>query len=255
MQLFLKKHRQITLILLLIIGNYSCTYLPDSATSEQNLIIEENADYILLKSSLIDNNKAAIIFYPGGLVDPHAYITSLKDLVLVDNRMVVILKFSANLAIWNSHKAKAIINEITTVKKWVIGGHCLGGSTACITVFNNPGDFEGLFLLAAYSVNDLADAEFPVISITASEDNILDKQKFNENRFNLPEGVNINTPEELPIGSTSGKTLYYEIEGGNHGQFGNYGTQKGDGIADLDPDVQQQLVIAMLRKFLMSNNL
>ncbi|MFD1550731.1 hypothetical protein DNU06_05990 [Putridiphycobacter roseus] len=243
------------LLLLLLSGIFSCSYLPEEKVGAGDLILEETADYILLKSAFVDVSKAGIVFYPGGLVDPHAYITSFKDLVLEDNRVVVILKVSANLAILNSKKASSVISEVTYINQWIVGGHSLGGSTACIDVFNHPDNFKGLFLLAAYSVNDLAAYNLPCVSITASHDEVLELASFNENKVNLPEEINISSPAELPIGSTVGKTIYYEIEGGTHAQFGNYGSQEGDGMAIISPDAQQLLVIKMLQKFLLINQL
>ena len=112
-----------------------------------------------------------------------------------------------------------------------------------------------MFLLAAYSVKDISSSDLPMISITASKDSVLNKEKFDENKVNLPEGITIISVEQLSNGSTSGSTIYYEIEGGNHAQFGSYGSQKGDGTASIDSDSQQLLVIEILRKFLLSNNL
>jgi len=246
---------QKTFLLVLLIGSFSCSYLPEPIAEEPNLILEENADYIQLTTAVTDNSKAGIIFYPGGLVDPHAYINALKALALEDDRTVVIVKAASNLAILNSQKASAIANEITTINKWIIGGHSLGGSVSCIDVFNNPDDFEAMFLLAAYSTSDLSDSTLPMISITASNDTVLDNEKFNDNKINLPEGIMITTPDEIPNESTLGSTIYYEIAGGNHAQFGNYGNQEGDGTTTIDTDTQQSLVTAALRNFLSSNNL
>lgn len=242
-------------LLLFLMGSFSCSYLPEPYTEEPNLIIKENADYILLNSLTTDSSKSGIIFYPGGLVDPHAYIAPLKKMVLEDDRTVVILKVASNLAILNKEKASSIIDEMTDVSHWIVGGHSLGGSVACIDVFNNPHNFEGVFLLAAYSIKDLSNSDLPILSITASKDSVLNKEKFDENKVNLPEGINITSCDQLSNESTSGSTIYYEIEGGNHAQFGSYGNQNGDGIASIDSDSQQLLVIEMLRKFLFNNNL
>lgn len=244
-----------TFLFLFLVGGISCSSLPEIYPEDSNLIIEENADYILLKSANTDNNNSGIIFYPGGLVDAHAYIQSLKEFVLADNRTVVIVKVSSNLAILNTQKATSIINKIHDINNWVVGGHSLGGSVTCIDVFNNSTYFDAIFLLAAYSINDLSGIDIPVISITTSEDKVLDKEKFEENKPNLPEGITIASPSDLPNESTAGKTIYYEINGGNHAQFGSYGDQKGDGSASLDANSQQLMVVEMLRKFLFINKL
>ncbi len=249
------KTLQKTLFILLLFINFSCSYLPEPIEKTPGLITEENADYITLTSENVDNSKSGIIFYPGGLVDPHAYIEPLKELALTDHRTVVIVKINSNLAILNSKKASSIAKEITHIKNWVIGGHSLGGSVTCMDVFDNPDTFKGLFLLAAYSIDNLSDYDLPVLSITASNDQVLDLTKFNENASNLPAGLTVNTPNDFPNESTVGKTIYYEIPGGNHAQFGNYGHQDGDGTATISSETQHDLVISMLRTFLNNNNL
>ena len=172
--------------LVLFTGSFSCSYLPEPITASSDLIVTENADYILLTTSTTDNNKAGIIFYPGGLVDPHAYIEPFKDFALVDNRTVVILKVSSNLAILNTKKASSIIENITNVNQWIVGGHSLGGVVACTDAFNHPNNFNGIFLLASYSINDLSASDLPFLSITGSKDIVLDNAAFDENSINLP---------------------------------------------------------------------
>ena len=45
----------------------------------------------------------------------------------------------------------------------------------------------------------------------------------------------------LPEGSKE-----YVIKGGNHSQFGNYGKQDGDGIADISSDEQQRKTVELI---------
>jgi hypothetical protein len=248
-------HIQKIFYLVFIVGLSSCSYLPENDPATADLVYEETADYILLKSAASDNSKAGIIFYPGGLVDPHAYVTSFENLVREDQRTVVILKVTSNLAIWNSQKASKVIDKLKQIDQWVVGGHSLGGSTACIDVFNNPNSFAGLFLLAAYSVNDLSAVDIPVISITGSEDQVLDPANFEDNKVNLPPELHITAANELSDNGSIGSTIYYTIQGGNHGQFGSYGQQDGDGIATITSDTQHDLVTKMLQAFLQTNNL
>lgn len=253
MRLFFK-HVKVPLLLLLV-GLYACSYLSEQQQVIPNLSIAETGDYIQLSPADTDDTKSGIIFYPGGLVDPHAYITPLKNLVLEDKRTVIIVKSSANLAIFNAQQASDIVTDHPTITKWVIGGHSLGGSTACIDAYKNPDIFVGLFLLASYSVNDLSEVNWPVLSITGSVDEVLDQTKFNDNKTNLPAEIEIYNPEEFPTAGTHGKTVYYEIVGGNHAQFGDYGEQEGDGTATISKETQHQLMRTMLQTFLNSNGL
>ncbi|MNI57192.1 hypothetical protein D3C73_1122390 [compost metagenome] len=51
---------------------------------------------------------------------------------------------------------------------------------------------------------------------------MVNREKYNEGRSYLP-----------------GNTVYSSIEGGNHGQFGSYGPQKGDGVPTITEEEQQ----------------
>ncbi len=245
-----------SIFLVMLIGCFSnCSYLPEEIPAEESLLIEENARYIRMRSTESNNSLAGILFYPGGLVDPHAYIEALKALVLEDHRTVIIMKAPSNLAIIRPNQASSISKEFEDLDQWIIGGHSLGGSVACIDIFNHPDQFAALFLLASYSVDDLSNRDIPMISITSSNDLVLNQEAFEENKINLPEEFSISDPSQIPMESTRGTTIYYSIEGGNHAQFGQYGPQAGDGEADIESSAQQALVIESLRLFFQSNNL
>lgn len=72
-------------------------------------------------------------------------------------------------------------------------------------------NIEGLILLASYAANDLSDTDLSVLSVYGSEDGVLNMQKYEENRMNLPEDM-----KEVII------------SGGNHAGFGCYGPQEKD---------------------------
>ena len=58
-----------------------------------------------------------------------------------------------------------------------------------------------------------------------SEDNVLNQEKYEKNKKNLP------------------KNFYeYEIEGGCHSYFGMYGLQNGDGVPSIEND--EQIILA-----------
>ena len=42
-----------TFFFIMVLGSFSCSYLPEPITETPNLIIEENGDYITLTSSLV----------------------------------------------------------------------------------------------------------------------------------------------------------------------------------------------------------
>jgi len=243
------------LLFVIILCGFSCSYLPENQETASDLTIQETADYIELTTSNVDLSKAGIVFYPGGLVDPHAYITAFKDFVLEDRRTVIILKVESNLAIFNTQKASSVIEELSDVSRWVVGGHSLGGIAASKDVFKNPDVFHGLFFLASYTVDDLSSSDIPIISVVGSRDGVIDFQEYSFGRDRVPTNVMVETPFDILEFGTSGTAIYYEIEGGNHAKFGNYGKQKGDNDGTIDSESQQALSYQMIRKFLEVNGL
>ena len=154
-------------------------------------------------------------------------------------------------------------------KKWYIGGHSLGGAVAAMAaddaeetaasdaaddteseatsdaaddtenaaasdlgndteakeVTDNTGEataWDGLILFAAYPTDELTT---PVLSIYGSEDGVLNREKYD----------NASADGLWPSDFTE-----KVIEGGNHAQFGDYGAQKGDGIAQIKASKQQR---------------
>ena len=54
------------------------------------------------------------------------------------------------------------------------------------------------------------------------------------------------TSMEKARGFASSDFREHVIRGGNHAQFGNYGTQRGDGTAKISADAQQQETVRLL---------
>jgi pimeloyl-ACP methyl ester carboxylesterase len=237
---------------ILIITISACSYLPEDTSFESTEYnLEETSDYILLEP--IDAaNEVGVMFVPGGLVDPHAYLKTFERFAIDNNMQVLILKVRSNLAIFNSRQAKRVRQEFEDTK-WYIGGHSLGGVVAAMSVGNEPDKYEGLFMMGAYSITNLSEWDEPVFSFIAELDGLSDPATYAENEPNLPEGIYIDSPYMLGLGDTHGKTVYYTILGGNHAQFGSYGPQEGDNEANITADYQQNEFFNVLT-ILMRNN-
>lgn len=241
----------IRLICLVVVAS-SCSYLPDDTSLENTEYnLEETSDYILLEP--IDAaNEVGVMFVPGGLVDPHAYLKTLERFAIDNQMKVLILKVRSNLAIFNAKQAKRVRQEFEDTK-WYIGGHSLGGVVAAMSVGNEPDKYEGLFMMGSYSITDLSSWNQPVFSFIAELDGLSDPETYAENEPNLPDGIYIDSPYMLGLGDTHGKTVYYTILGGNHAQFGSYGPQEGDNEANISADYQQNEIFSVLT-ILMRNN-
>lgn len=170
------------------------------------------------------------IFYPGGRVPANAYAPIARQ-VAEQGYLVVIVHAPLNLAIINSNLANPVMEHFSAVENWVVGGHSLGGTTAAIFANNNPASIEGLIFLASYPANDaLRDSDLVISSIYATNDGLASLEEVEASRENLPTN-----------------TIYVEITGGNHAQFGYYGEQSGDNPADISHEAQiTQTVNAIL---------
>ena len=158
---------------------------------------------------------AGMIFYPGGLVDQAAY-APLMQALSGRGILCLLVNMPMDLAVLNVHAADGLAQRYPDIRRWLIGGHSLGGAMAAEYASKHAQAFDGLVLLGAYSAADLTASGLRVLSIYGTEDGVLNREKYENSRANYPEAF-----EERVI------------EGGNHAQFGDYGAQKGDGIAKI----------------------
>ena len=84
-----------------------------------------------------------------------------------------------------------------------------------------------------YKKGTLKESAVPVLSITATKDKVLNQKAYEEAKQYLPE-----------------RTEYVSINGGNHGGFGSYGEQKGDGEAEISNADQQTVIVNTLENWL-----
>ena len=168
----------------------------------------------------------ALIVYPGGKVEETAYAPLLRQ--IADGQMdVFLLKDPFRLAVLSPGKAGDVMAS-RSYANWYVGGHSLGGVMAADFAAKHAAELRGLVLLASYPTGDLAPS-LRVLSISGSEDGVLDRQK-------LEAGI-----QYLPAG-----TVIQVIPGGNHAQFGSYGPQKGDGTALISPTEQWAETAALI---------
>jgi pimeloyl-ACP methyl ester carboxylesterase len=232
----------------------ACSALPEDLNQNPAVDQRESANYIQLTPKNNSGTKqTGIIFYPGGLVDPHAYIQPLQELAAA-GYPVLIIKATGNLAIFNAGKAKDYREELD-VKRWVVGGHSLGGVVAAYDVRIEPEAYAGLFLWASFPGEGgaIPDWEGAVLSLSAEKDGLTLKTDVEENKANLPEPMEVQDLASFPNSSTAGKTIYYEIIGGNHAQFGSYGSQESDGTATISRSQQHDEINAFMLAFLQAN--
>ncbi|MCE5193817.1 MAG: alpha/beta fold hydrolase [Candidatus Cryosericum sp.] len=179
-------------------------------------------------------NGVGFILYPGARIDPRAY-APLAQGIAAQGTTVIITPMLLHLAVLSPERAQAVIDSHPDIQTWTIGGHSLGGSMAARFVRLHPEEIKGLVLWASYpaETDDLSGSTLPVLSISASRDGLATPAKITAARSLLPE-----------------TTMYVFIEGGNHAQFGSYGTQLGDHAAVIPPSEQWRLVVQATTNFL-----
>lgn len=167
--------------------------------------------------------ETGFVFYPGGKVEHTAYIPLMRA-CSSKGILCVLVEMPFRLAVFDVNAAEGIQQQYPEVQRWYIGGHSLGGSMAAAYLEEHTGDFSGLVLLGAYSTADLSKTNLNVLSVYGSEDQVMNREKYAENRSNLPES-----------------TTEIIIEGGCHAYFGMYGHQNGDGAPTLTNEEQIDL--------------
>ena len=203
----------------------------EALQSDGSVTITETDDAITFTPNGEDPEEG-VIFYPGGKVEAEAYAPLLRSLAEADF-LVVIAKMPFHLAVFDANAAEAIMAQGNEVEEWYLAGHSLGGVMASSFAADQSDEVAGLIFLASYPSGDLNDAPFPVLSIYGSEDEVLNRESYDEAQGKLPDD-------------------YTEIvlDGGNHGQFGDYGLQEGDGTATISALQQQQQTVEAITAFI-----
>ena len=182
--------------------------------------------------------KGTLLFYTGALVEPQAY-AKLADGLAKEGIEVYIISSQLNLPVLDNGAMVTIVKE-EHLDKVFIGGHSLGGVVSAVEAkhLEEINKVAGLILLASYpdKSTDISGTQIPVLSITASNDIILNQDKYEEAKSRLPED-----------------TTYTTIEGGNHSGFGLYGQQNGDGTATMSAEEQQKQLVQLIKQFIVSH--
>ena len=222
----------VVIVLAIIIG--ACAiYLGDYYRADRDAIeafsLTNEMEYKKLDDDTIifepDGTKKGFIFYPGGKVEYTAYIP-LMQACAEQGIMCVLLEMPFNLAVFDVNAADGIQEQYPEIEEWYIGGHSLGGSMAASYLADNAEEYDGLILLGSYAATDLSDTDLDVLSIYGSEDKVMNREKYDENKSNLPDDF-----------------TEIVIDGGCHAYFGMYGVQDGDGTPVITREEQIALTV------------
>ena len=201
----------------------------DAMAGRPGVTVTDSATRIELRPTTAART-TGLVFYPGALVDPRAYVPNLTPLAAA-GYPVVILKLPYNIAFFDPNGATTTMDAEPQITRWAVGGHSLGGVVASSVAGGTDPRVQGLLLWASYPASSIAEATaLQVTSIFGSNDGLATPAKIEASKDDLP-------PD----------TQYVEIPGGTHAFFGDYGEQSGDGVASISrQDAQRQIQDASL---------
>ena len=202
---------------------YLRTYYPADRTAIQTIMDAPTEFHTLADGTRVtgdENSSVGFIFYPGGKVEEYAYLPLLME-CSGNGIFCAMPEMPFHLAVFDIHAAEEIRETYANIDRWYIGGHSLGGSMAAAHLADHTDDYEGLILLGSYSTEDFSEGDTDVLSVYGSEDGVLNMEKYEQYRTNLPEDF-----------------TEIVLDGGCHAYFGVYGAQKGDGTPAITNEEQ-----------------
>ena len=236
----MKKKIAFIIIILLVVSLVGGTvyYINDYYRAEDSAVVlfassktdisEENGVYTFNS----ENARTGVIFYPGGKVEATAYAPLMQTLA-EKGVLSILVTMPGNLAVLDMNAADGICEQYPEIENWYMAGHSLGGSMAASYISENSEKYDGVILLASYSTADLSGSELDVLSIYGSNDGVLNMEKYEECKPNLPEDF-----KEVII------------DGGCHAYFGAYGEQEGDKKATITRDEQIEITVDEIINFI-----
>lgn len=171
--------------------------------------------------------RVGVVLYPGAHVSSDAYALLAQQLAQESGALVAVVRVPLDLAFLDQDAANGVIEAHPEVKRWIVGGHSLGGVAAASFAKANP-SVDGLLLWASRPSRDtdLSNTKLEVASIHGSEDRLINSASIAEARTRLPASA-----------------VYVEIEGANHYYFGDYGAQSDDGDPTISRDEARAEII------------
>lgn len=202
--------------------------------SDQTVTVEKTDRYIHFQPNE-NQQPTGFIFLPGGMVAPEAY-APMSRAMSEHGFNVFILKLPFGSAPLDSQEADVmqqalkIIDANTSLQYWTVGGHSRGAAIASRFASLHGESFDGLILIGTSHPKeeafDLSNTDLSVTKIYATNDGLASLDEVEANAQYLPDD-----------------TTWILIKGGNHSQFGYYGSQLGDNEATTSRERQQELTV------------
>lgn len=172
------------------------------------------------------------IFYPGAKVEHEAYFP-LMEACAARGILCVLVEMPLYFPLIDGNAAEGIPALYPQIERWYIGGHSLGGYAASGYVADHADLYEGLILFASYSSADLTNTGLSVLSLYGSEDQIMNRERYDEGLSKLPADFT----EVI-------------IEGGCHAYFGMYTGQDGSDALAVTNEEQLNITASAIADFM-----
>jgi Alpha/beta hydrolase family len=172
---------------------------------------------------------AGVVFVPGALVDPRAYLPILAPLA-ARGHLVVVTTHPLGISLLAPGAAAAAFDAHPEIDRWVVAGYSLGGVSASSSV--GAPRVAGLMLWASYPLDDLSGSALPVLSVSGDRDGLTTPADVEASRDKLPAGAE-----------------FVVVPGGVHAFFGDYGPQAGDGTPATSREEAQRLIVEASIRF------
>jgi pimeloyl-ACP methyl ester carboxylesterase len=177
-------------------------------------------------------DRAALIFFPGALVDPIAYAPLLRAAAAAGFPAYLIeLPRRGAFGGANGPELERRFDRLLAAqgapRMWVIAGHSRGAVVASALASKQRTGFAGLVVIGSSHPRDvnLSLLRIAVTKVVGTRDGLASPEEVEANRDKLP-----------------AHTRWVWIQGGNHSQFGWYGFQPGDRRATIGASVQRALM-------------
>ena len=210
----------------------------DEQVTVNRVFVPSWLNYYYVFEPATEKPAKGFIIYPGALVDSKVFAPTARRIAAKGYRTVIV-SMPFNLAIFGYRRADRVMKNYPEIKKWALGGHSLGGAMACRYAKNFSTKTSGVVLWAAYPSETfrIDDKNIKALSIYGTEDDRIPTDDIETSKLHLPKN-----------------TQFVKIDGGNHIQFGWYDDgkeyQKGDGLALITREQQQDIVVQSTTDFL-----
>jgi predicted alpha/beta-hydrolase family hydrolase len=186
--------------------------------SDRQVTITETPTRIAMVPTAARTGAHALVFQPGAKVEARAYAAVLRPLAEAGHT-VIIVKAPLGMAFLAPRSLDQVRAAHPEITGWIVGGHSLGGVVASAQANIAKPAVDGLLLYASYPANDITDLDADVLSISGTKDGLSTPADIRASRSKLPSDAR-----------------FVAIAGAVHSQFGDYGTQPGDGTPTISHD-------------------